>query len=641
MSARRASLHRLGVVVSATTTVLSSMVLSGATAAYADTMVTTAAQLESAFAAGGTVVLGSNITIDDGSRPAVGDGEAVTLDLHGQTLTIDNVPRGRAGVAVITGTALTIEDTVGGGEANVTGGPLSAGIGGENGAVDDTGRQDSGTVTILSGTVTAVGNVGAGIGGAAQGSNGTVDIQGGVVSASCGVGDGAGIGGGTNDGAGNGGTILISGGQVTATGGFEGAGIGGGHQGDFGDVTISGGHVVATGGDMGAGIGTGINSIDPVGHLSISGGTVTATGGADAAGIGGGLNTKGDSVDISDGLVTAIGGDHGAGVGTGNSSGGGLSGGTLDVTGGSLTAIGGAQAAGIGGGFDQDGAEVTISAGSVTATGGAGSPDAIGPGDVRNPGSIRDFGTLSNAGLLTFPAGSTESVPAGVTIDSSGTIDLGGSLSGPGTVHNTGRILPTGSGTVDDHGQGDAGRLTVDTHNFALSFDVNGGTSPTPPTQYVYAATVSDANQTLPTASDPQGAFLGWFTAPRGGTQVTTTTDLSAVLGTGPVTATLYAQYDVATHLVVTAQSRILRGHAFSVTILAEDDHGDIATGDNSTLRFASNDPNAVLPPNGSVSLQGGRATVDVTFYRHAGNDAIRVVDAYGNVGQSNPVDVI
>jgi len=95
---------------------------------------------------------------------------------------------------------------------------------------------------------------------------------------------GAGIGGGYDISCGN---IVINSGNITATGGNDAAGIGGG-TGSCGNITISGGTVTATGGDSGAGIGSG--GYASCGNITISGGTVSATGGDCAAGIGGGNN---------------------------------------------------------------------------------------------------------------------------------------------------------------------------------------------------------------------------------------------------------------------------------------------------------------------------------------------------------------
>ena len=122
-------------------------------------------------------------------------------------------------------------------------------------------------VTINGGTVTANGATdGAGIGGGYLGAGGTVEINGGTVTANGGL-WAAGIGGGY---AGASGAISITGGDVTANGNVGGnpdedggAGIGGGEDGDnSGDgdsISIIGGTVTATvpTGTLGAAIGNG------------------------------------------------------------------------------------------------------------------------------------------------------------------------------------------------------------------------------------------------------------------------------------------------------------------------------------------------------------------------------------------------
>ena len=78
-------------------------------------------------------------------------------------------------------------------------------------------------------------------------------------------------------------------GSLTATGGYFGAGIGGGSA-KAGQVTITGGTITATGED-GAGIGGGqgnMSSNAGNADIEISGGTITAAGGDLSAGIGGG-----------------------------------------------------------------------------------------------------------------------------------------------------------------------------------------------------------------------------------------------------------------------------------------------------------------------------------------------------------------
>lgn len=92
-------------------------------------------------------------------------------------------------------------------------------------------------------------------------------------------------------------------GSLTAAGGINGAGIGGGANGEFNNYTINGGVITATGGINGAGIGGGSNG--SVSNIVINGGMVTARGGTNGAGIGGGSNGKADIITINGGTVEA------------------------------------------------------------------------------------------------------------------------------------------------------------------------------------------------------------------------------------------------------------------------------------------------------------------------------------------------
>ena len=96
-------------------------------------------------------------------------------------------------------------------------------------------------------------------------------------------------------------------GSLEATGGINGAGIGGAQGGNGSNITISGGNVTANGGEGGAGIGGGGNGEGS--DIAISSSTVNANGGTDAAGIGGGSNGDGSNITISGGTVNATGGD--------------------------------------------------------------------------------------------------------------------------------------------------------------------------------------------------------------------------------------------------------------------------------------------------------------------------------------------
>ena len=128
---------------------------------------------------------------------------------------------------------------------------------------------------------------------------------------------GAGIGGGSGK---DGSNIFITGGRVNAIGGLAAAGIGGGLSGSGSNITISGGKVGATNGLNGAGIGGGQHGSGS--NITISGGEVNASGGKSGAGIGGGVDGKGEGITVSGNAQLkvrggSVHGDYGTGAGIG------------------------------------------------------------------------------------------------------------------------------------------------------------------------------------------------------------------------------------------------------------------------------------------------------------------------------------
>lgn len=224
----------------------------------------------------------------------------------------------------------------------------------------------------------------AGIGGDVQQSGDTITINGGEITATGGT-SGSGIGGGSKIN-GSGGTITINGGEITANGGDNGAGIGGGSASSGGIITINGGTIATTGGNLGAGIG----SLGAGGTIEINGGDITATGGNLGAGIGGGDNDSGGEITINGGdKIIATGNGGGAGIGSGFAASIG-SATVINIDGGIVTAtcsddaietLGGAGIGG--GGAANSSVAVTISGGTVTATGGKGA-DGIGNGGGKS-----------------------------------------------------------------------------------------------------------------------------------------------------------------------------------------------------------------------------------------------------------------
>ncbi len=198
-------------------------------------------------------------------------------------------------------------------------------------------------------------------------------------------------------------------GSLTATGGFNSAGIGGGYLGDGKNITITGGTVTATGGSSGAGIGGGREGKGE--NITITGGTVNATGNEDGAGIGGGSSGSGENITITGGTVNAT-GDGGAGIGGGN----GGDGKNITITGGTVEATGYFGSTGIGGGNGSDGENITITGGTVNAEGGD-CGAGIGGGKENSGSNV----TVSGAAQVTATAGKSNGYyGAGATIGSGG-----------------------------------------------------------------------------------------------------------------------------------------------------------------------------------------------------------------------------
>ena len=119
-------------------------------------------------------------------------------------------------------------------------------------------------------------------------------------------------------------------GSLKATGGVNGAGIGGGWKGNGSDITISGGDVTATGGVDGAGIGGGATGNGS--NIRISNAKVTAKGDGGGAGIGGGLDGKGSDITVSgDAQLKVQGGYYSSGPFNGAAIGGGGRGSGWDI----------------------------------------------------------------------------------------------------------------------------------------------------------------------------------------------------------------------------------------------------------------------------------------------------------------------
>ena len=255
-------------------------------------------------------------------------------------------------------------------------------------------------------------------------------------------------------------------GSLTATGGFNSAGIGGGYLGDGKNITITGGTVTATGGSSGAGIGGGREGKGE--NITITGGTVNATGNEDGAGIGGGSSGSGENITINGGEVTASGGDNwddcGAGIGGGN---GGV-GKNITITGGTVNAAGSyfdhGMGAGIGGGGNSSGNNITITGGTVNVTGGYGGGAGIGGGAEGGGGNN-----------ITIKGGTVTATGGGYHGNSGAGIGGGSSGSGENITINDGKVTATGGSYAAGIGGGSVGAWGGDAGS-GKNITINGGT---------------------------------------------------------------------------------------------------------------------------------------------------------------------
>ena len=265
-------------------------------------------------------------TVRQGGGAAIPDSAPVITGTSKEnTLTI-NAESGQTASVTLSGVNIDVRDK-GKAAVSTTGeGNVSIELNGEStlrSGYEHAGleKNNGGSLTIAdedkNGKLTAWGGQqGAGIGGGSGKDGSNIFITGGGVNAIGGL-AAAGIGGGLG---GNGSNITISGGKVGATNGLNGAGIGGGQHGSGSNITISGGEVNAIGGKSGAGIGGGHTGDGS--DITISGGEVSASGGENGAGIGGGVYGKGEGITVSGNAQLkvrggSVHGDYGTGAGIG------------------------------------------------------------------------------------------------------------------------------------------------------------------------------------------------------------------------------------------------------------------------------------------------------------------------------------
>lgn len=551
-------------------------------------------EFDNASGADNTVELGASFTVAPGDGPiVVPDGVTVTLDMNGESLTVEG-PEDYAGIGVYEGSTLEIIDL------DDTSTSILKATGGENGAGIGSGWISSPTeTTIIPGTISIDGvdeviaqggGWAAGIGGGFSAHGGNIQIWDGDITATGGDECGAGIGGGCYAAAG---TITIHGGDIDAEGSSGltgGAGIGGAGNGASGIITIHGGTVDAVGHSVSAGIGGGgAAGGSNAGHITITGGDVTAEGGeAGGSGIGSARGRGHGPIDILGGSVSAVGGcsaDYRSGPGIGHA--GGASEMTITIDSAEVLATANCLgttglAAAVGGGPGSSGADVSITSSSEASEvrlDAPGSPTTIGGG----VGAESEFGSLQ-IGLASEVAIEEDSsllIPVGSTVSNAGALYMEGPFTNDGTFNNSGvfgafagvtnygHIENNGFLGIDGAGSENGGIISnageleffhtlfnpgiirgsgavegaafVTGNNFSNVFDLNGAAGGATSNELILAPSFGDAQRAIPTAPTRDGFdFVGWNAASDGSGQML---DGDTVLGTTPTTLTWYAQW--------------------------------------------------------------------------------------------------
>ena len=191
-------------------------------------------------------------------------------------------------------------------------------------------------------------------------------------------------------------------------------------------------------------------------------GSLTATGGASAAGIGGGYLGDGKNITITGGTVNATGNEDGAGIGGAFANGE-----NITITGGTVNAAGSyfdhGMGAGIGGG-NSSGNNITITGGTVNVTGGYGGGAGIGGGAEGGGGNN-----------ITIKGGTVTATGGGYRGNSGAGIGGGSSGSGENITINDGKVTATGGSYAAGIGGGSVGAWGGDAGS-GKNITINGGT---------------------------------------------------------------------------------------------------------------------------------------------------------------------
>ncbi|MGZ0711692.1 hypothetical protein ACWPKO_25505 (plasmid) [Coraliomargarita sp. W4R53] len=316
----------------------------------------------------------------------------------------------------------------------------------------------------------------------------------------------------------------------------------------------------------------------------------------------------------------------------------------------------------IGSGFGAVSGDVTILRSEVTTSGsniGIGTPENFALGALSVTASTLTDVNVRN--MLTSLEGAN--MFAGVTdfrsfaTTNNGVVEVAGSLSGS-AITNSGTIYPA-SKVLSTNVAGNA---------FVVSFDDNHvDAAPAVPVT-VYAPTLADVDENVPTPSRAGFVIAGWNTsADASGTELTDETALSSVAAGGAVTA--YAIWEEQVLLLNTSNTALTAGDNETFTVTANEPFGEIADLTSSSTFTSSNASDQVAGATVTFTEAGTRtitathgttvltasvsaraaatssivATPSATSVDQGGSITLIVTgtDAYGNPSEVDPADVV
>src|SRR5262249_50329719 len=129
-------------------------------------------------------------------------------------------------------------------------------------------------------------------------------------------------------------------------------------------------------------------------------------------------------------------------------------------------------------------------------------------------------------------------------------------------------------------------------------------------------------------SSSDNGVHTFSATLKTAGTQSLTVTDTTTLSITGSQTG-ITVTAAAATHLSISMPATVTHNLAFSVTVIALDAYGNVATGYTGTIRFTSSDNTAILPANYTFTAADAGGHTFTVIFKKTGTQSLTATDTH------------